>query len=1333
MYTYKLYLFVTYLLGLRWSFLISVPLTEATNNITLDLRNLTKHGSVEEVDTGRHTVKEITFTTPQGKIVDKVVYLDVDVWVASSHPNKVLKKLVVTNKKSMIQLLHVVMVPSTGGSTTEENVYYKKQKKQFEVVQLEKDYTRLKNYLKARFGYFTDSWFVYDFGDKPSYSRFVGENKYLVDGVWKITFTPLNDAKPLLVRQGEQNLWTLENDSTYVSSTDLYDFGADNLLVFKFRDTPLKFYHKLKIESTWKTVESLDAFNTKANQLKADYFTTALDYDLSMKPDYNKFWINRKTLVGNVSDLTFNPTRTYFVNKLKFGDQVLWTSSNRENRVDKMKLTLFGYEVKAVQFSVTKGSTKLDPEYDVFYYHKDISNSFKSRDKDQYKKAVDLVKSVADRSKQFNYVNTWERVAARLDLATYNASEFNVETAEGANGVVTETLTPRQNMWFASLGFRDANVWPSVESETKKPTVKNVVLVKKNSLLQLVKLTTAGDVSAEHAGAVDSNYFFKKNGDTFVTVDTKENFESNKSNLESGDTLLDDLVHLDVNTDELNTLYYTVSTEVVDGVDKRVVKVKTLKVTKLTNFAFALWTRPAEPPTSNAYVTGYEMYTFGEKKLLKVLVTESVASNSETFEKTGESAQWVSFTGNFNDKLAAMKNVTTWTPVELDVSVSPSLTNFDVVVTPVKGNRTKLLLTPKKMKKVTKVKLGTTKEFFTTADSNRAYKVELYLEYYEPKFVNVFVWKDVTNQSPQKTEEKHVKVATDGAANWVTNDFDEKLKVFKEEENTVQFTYSPDWVPPPSSFDPKSFSKVYFSSEDATADLVTTTTYTPRAGTVVKKVLLDGAKVWPEGDVAAEDPTKKLVSFKVLSKNDMVQLLHLTNALVATPGSTEELYFKKSTYTYPRLTDVAEFNKLKASLNNPDKYVDDKVKLDLSSTEEASTKLFDKETKLEDGVVKTVVKVKAGKLFEVTASPHLWKSTDGSFVTVLERYALNDMQLLVLHVTKTDGSTEKIYFEKTLSPPAQPSSPQRPEDHHETQVQQQVVDQGQQESQVQEVSPAKRSFEPLTGKSAFFDKLNKAKAAVQHHNVPLDVQAYTDSVKFEVKETREGNTTLYKVYPKTTYRVTSLVNGTGTNLWTQEEDGERLVEAFLYLHDRVVKFVRALVWSKDHTDLSKDKLFHFKLDNGQFLKQEKEAFEADLKAVATVEPTPLETETLEQPPETPFTFHKFYLSENVDSKIFELTERKKGVYKLKNYTPKENKFVNLVETQHGVLWKAEDNEDLMKSTFFAVTENSALAHLTLSVNSQPQHLFFKFEDDTWLKLDNKTYVDLYTKAGLSSS
>ncbi|BAM41441.1 uncharacterized protein TOT_030000702 [Theileria orientalis strain Shintoku] len=1288
MYTYKLYVFVIYLLSLRWTVCASGEEAVSTKtNITFDLRKLKEHGGTSEA-TANHNVKHTTFTTPEGKVVDKVVYDTVDVWVATNYSGKTLKKLVVTDKRHVLQLLDVVLVNSAADAAQEEHVYYKKQKKEFKVIQ-ERDYKVQKGQLSGRPAMLTDPWFIYDFGDKESYSKFVGQNNYLLDGVWKTTYSPYH-GKPSLIRDGTQQLWTLGNDGKHVTRVDIFEFDADKLLVLYVGDFEGKYFHKLKTASQWTSLESESVFNTKANEFKTKYFTTELEYDLAVRPDYNKFLVNRST-VGNLNYLTLFPTKAYSLNKLKFGNEVLWSSDNKENRVYAMKLTLLGYEVKTVQLAVTKGATKLDPQSDVYYYHKDTSNTFKTKTKEEYQAAVDSVKASSDRNASFTYLNTWEQVASKLDLLNYNPEEFTVQTTEGTGGVVTVTLTPKENMWFSSVGFGTVNVWPPSDNSVNNPAVKRVVVVKKNSLLQLVHLTASGTVTLENAGAVDTDYFFKKNGDAFDTVENSTTFDSHKTSLQGEGGLLDPHVHLDVNTEQLDETYYTVTTNREDGVDKKVVAVKTLKVTKLTNFKTDLWTKPSG--SSDSHATGYEMYTFGEKKLLKVLVNNGASSTGNTtFEKSGANAQWTAFSDNFNSKLLAMKTPSNWESVELDVSVSPSLTNFDVVATRLKGNRTKLLLTPKKNKKVTKVKLGTTKDFFTTADDNRAHKVELYLETYEAKFVKVFVWKDVTTDNThQLTEEKHFHNGT----NWVTENFDEKLKEFEAEDNTVPFTYSENWVRPPTTFDPKAFSETYFGKADATAELVKTTTYTPREGTAVNKVSLYGDKVWPDGD--QPDATKKLVELKVLSKNDMVQLVHLTNAVVATPSTSENLYYKKVTDRYEKLANENEFNMLKNSLSKADEYVDDKVKLDLSATEEASTKLFEKETTLEDGVEKTVVTVKAGKLFEVSASPALWTSTDGSYVTKLERYALDGMQLLVLHITKPSGTTETKYFEKPLSPPVAPSQP------------------------------------ALNDKTAFFAKLNKAKAAVTHQDVSLDVQAYNTTDKYEVKQVTEGTATLFKVYPKKTYRVTGLVNGSGNNLWTKSEDGERLVEAFFYVHESNVKFVRAVVWAKDHTDESKDKLLHYKLENGRFVDKDATAFAKELRELTTVPLTPLATETIVQPPPTPSLFRKFYLSDNVDPKVFELTERKKGEYKLKNYTPKQDMFVNMVETQHGVLWKASNVGDVMKSTFFAVKDDTALAHLTVVVNSLPTHLFFKFDTDRWLALDSNTYVDLYTKAGLTSA
>ncbi|UVC54338.1 hypothetical protein MACJ_003877 [Theileria orientalis] len=194
--------------------------------------------------------------------------------------------------------------------------------------------------------------------------------------------------------------------------------------------------------------------------------------------------------------------------------------------------------------------------------------------------------------------------------------------------------------------------------------------------------------------------------------------------------------------------------------------------------------------------------------------------------------------------------------------------------------------------------------------------------------------------------------------------FDEKLREFETTASTVPFTYSPDWVLPSMTFDPKTSHRFYFQSSDQTEGLVTTTTYTPKEGTVVNNVLYDRSKVWPANEDGSGDTAKKLVHLKVLSKNDMVQLLQLRNALVATPNTTEDLYYKKVMDTYVKLDSENAFNDLKGTLSKEDTYVDQNVKLDLSSTEETSTKLFEKETTLEDGVEKTVVVVKAGKLFQ---------------------------------------------------------------------------------------------------------------------------------------------------------------------------------------------------------------------------------------------------------------------------------------------------------------------------------------------------------------------------------
>ncbi|UKK01482.2 hypothetical protein MACK_002296 [Theileria orientalis] len=1351
MYTYKLYVVFIYLLSSRWYVCAPEPGAATTKtNVTFDLRNLKKFENVTE-ETPRYEVKNTTFTTPTDKVVEKVVYDNVDVWVASEHAGKTLTKLVVTEKRNLLQLVDVVLVNSTGDPAQEEHKYYKKQKKEFTVVEAE-EYKKLKGFVSGRLDRYSDLWFLYDFGNKDSYSRFVGQKNYLLDGVWKTTFAPYQ-GKALLLRDGTQVLWTHANDDKYLTSVDLFEFDADKLLVLNFGDVEAKYFHKPKTELTeWKTLESETVFNTKANEFKTRYFTTALEHDLAKKPDYNKFWVNRTPVYGNLSELNLNPTRTYLFNKVKFGDQVVWSSDKKENRVYAMKLTLLGYDVKTVQLVVTKGNMSLNPTYDVLYYHKDASEKFQTKNKEEYKDAVKEVKAAADRVKAFTYVDTWLQKGSRLDVANYNKAEFTVETAEGTEGVVTETLTPKDNMWFASVGFGTVDVWPATGVEVNNPVVKKVVLVKKNSLLQLVHLTVSGTSTAAHADATEVEHYFKKNGDTFVALAGLTNFNEEKSKLDGKGVLLDPYVHLDVNTAELNKPYYTVATETVDGVDKKVVTVNTLKVTKLKNFAAELWTKPSDP--QDAHVKGFEVYTVADKKLLKLLVNEGTPDTNTKFEKTGENTQWTPLTENFNAKLLAFKAPDSWAAVELDVAVSPSLTDFDVVVTALKGNRTKLVLTPKKMKKVTKVKLGANKEFFATAESNRAYKVELYLETYEAKFVKVYVWKDVaTTHEHLLTDVKQFKEG----ANWVSDNFDKKLEAFLAEENTVPFTYSENWVQPPTTFDPKSFSATYFGTEDATADLVKTTTYTARPGTAVNKVLLYGDKVWPEGDTP--DTTKKLVEMKVLSKNDMVQLVHLKNALVATPTTTEDLYYKKATDRYVKL-DLTDFDKLKASLSTADEYVDDKVKLDLSAAE-TSTKLFEKETTLEDGVEKTVVVVKAGKLFEVSASPALWKSNDGSYVTKLERYALDDMQLLVLHITKPDRTTETKYFEKPISPPvaappepgqstsvdpARPEvppaqeGPERPAAELPDQVpaaprppEAQVHEQRVQQEVLPPVAPAKPSFEALNDKAAFFAKLNTAKATVVHENVSLDVKAYNEPAKYEVREAREGNATLYKVYPKKPYRVTGLVNGTANNLWTDRADGERLVEAFFYVHEEKVKFVRAVVWAKDHTDESKDKLLHFKLENDAFVPKEADVFAKELREVTTVPLTPLATETVVQPDPTPLSFRKFYLSDQVDTDVFELTERKKGAYKLKNYKPKQDMFVNLVETQHGVLWKASNVGDFMKSTFFAVTDNSALAHLTVLVNSLPTHLFFKFEKDSWARLDSSTYVDLYTKAGLTSA
>ncbi|EAN30883.1 hypothetical protein TpMuguga_03g00148 [Theileria parva strain Muguga] len=1289
MYMNKIFLFTLFLANIQEIFATGEVQAGTKQDVNVDLRRFKEHCRHDENDSKIH-LKAYVCEPGDTKTFLKVFYEDTDLWNSSTTDGKTFKKLVVYVKQNFLQLLHLTLTKDG----RDEDLYYKKNKLEFPTL-VPDEFTKQKTELEKT-KYYLDQWFLLDMGNKDFYLNHVAETESLLDGVEKKLFS-VSKGKPSFLREGTQKVWEDNGHAKGLTSAELYDFGNHKLLLLNLGGEN-KFFVKsnsTQPQSQWTSLDDRSAFDTKVSQFKSRYFSNNMEYDLAQKPDLNKLSLRRSSFPGNLNELTLTPTREYLLNKVKYNQTDLWTPGGTQKRVFMMRLTLLGFEVRAAALFVTDSRTKLTPVENLHYYYKE-NGTFREVNRDEYKRLVKVVKSLSDKTSTFTYNSDWVHRAGRLDATLYNDAELNVHKQEDASkGLVTTTLTPKDNFEFTSLSYGTLPLWPTAVRATTG-VVKNVEVVAKDSLVQLVRLTLR----------LPSNYtlHLKKDEDEFTSVDSSA-YDSYKELLKDPNYYVDNKVHLDVNDESLNPKFYKVVKSSADGVSKKVVTVENLKVHNVKAFGHSLWNQRDD---KHEFAKKYEFFSVGDSNLLLLhLETKGRRQTKKFFKKQDPNTQWVEMgsESQFNSTLASFKLANRPVKVDLDLSTKPLTTDYSVDVTSLSGSRTMLVLTPVKGKVVGKLKFKET-NLWTSDATSRGVKVHVYLEDYDVKFAKLDVLTTQNNQDQQS----EVKRKWTSDTEWVETNFDTDLDRFKTEDNHKPFKYNSNWQLPSNKFDTKSFLPENFTVSDVTSDLVKTTTYTPQTWMRVNEVLVDELKVWPLGSDAV-DETKRLKLLEVLSKDHMVQLVRLQNVLLTTPETTEDLYYKKEALAFVKLDDVTKFDELKKKLSQDGQYVDDKVKLDLSS--EVPTTMFSSETVLEDGLEKTVVEVKVGKLYQVQASPPLWTSENGEYVTKLEKYSKGDRQFLVLHLEKDGQPFGKKYFEKPTTQQPQDAASQR-------EGQGQGTEQARQETQV---AAARPSFQQVQSNTDFYRKLKEVKATVRYTEVSLDLNSYQDQ-KFLLKESTVQMARLYELYPKAEYRVKSLVFGS-KELWTKTKDDERLVEAKLYVHDSKTKLVKAVVWEGDQSDdtTSTSKYFQLNEQGDSYDTKEKEEFDKALEKVLTTEPTPLPPSTVAVLPTEPLCFNKLLLSDTFDSQLFSTQTQKKGAYTVKTVSPSgDDTFVNLVETDSTVLWKAQQTDQLWKLATMALSTDVGLLDLVFTENSKDVHSYFMFQKNEWKKVESAAYL-----------
>ncbi|XP_954848.1 uncharacterized protein TA05375 [Theileria annulata] len=1277
----KIFLFTLFLANIQEIFASDAGQAAAKKDVTVNLGRFTEHCQLDPTKPN-HLVKYYLCEPGDTKTFLKVVYEDVNLWNFTSAEGKTLKKLTLLVKYNFLQLLHFQLTKDS----TDEDLYYKKEKKTFTKVDAQ-EFTNQRKFLGRRDN-LVDKWFAFEMHNKELYGNYVTDSESLVDGVSRKQLS-VSKGRPLLLRDGTQKVWEDVNHAKGLSKVEVYDFGLDKLMVLNLGSESKYFFKNLQTNnSQWNALSNENEFNTKAVQLKSSYFTTSFEMDLSTKPPFDNFTSRRVSSPGNLNELELMPNRTFFLNKVKFKEYVLWSSTEKQKRVFKMKLTLLDFEVRLVALYVTVPPDKVNPDHESLYFNKEDGVFRKLKDVEEYKALSKVVQSLSDKTSPFRYNDTWVQTGGKLDVTRYNDAEFTVEKVEGASKVlVTRTLTPKAGFTFTSLSHGSLALWPTAVRKTTG-TVKSLELVSKDSLVQLVLLTVKTE-STDHVLRL------KKDGDNFTSVEQGA-YDQFKELLKGDDFYADNKVHLDVNEENLNDKFFKVTQETSDGVFKKTVTVKELKVTNVKSLGHSLWSQNGD---RYEFAKDYDLYLVGDSSLLVVhLETQGKRRTTKYFKKQDHNMQWVEMKSDaeFNNTLSAFKSANTPVKVDLDLSTSPSEAQFTVQVTPLRGNRTMLVLTPVKGKVVGVLNFKTT-NLWTSNENQRGLKVHAYLEDYDVKFVKV----DVLTVQNRQSQQSEVKKKWVSDTDWAGTYTDGELSTFKTTDNSKPFKYSSSWQLPSNKFDTKSFLAENFTVSEATDNLVKTTTYTPQTWMLVNQVLVDEVQVWPV-ETASVDQTKKLKLLEVLTKDHMVQLVHVQNVLLTEAATTEDLYFKKHELTYQKLDDVTKFNELKEKLSKKGELVDDKVKLDLSS--EVPSTMFASETLVEDGLEKTVVEVKVGKLYQVKASPPLWTSQSGEYVTKLEKYSKDDKQFLVLHLHDGTKALDKKYFEKPTA--VQP----------------------QQDAQRPEGAAARPSFQTVTSNTEFYKKLNDVKATLTFKAASLNLNSYQDQ-NFLVKESTEGTAKLYRLYPKAEFRVNSLLFGE-VELWKKKKEGDRLVEGKVYVHDGKAKFFHGLVWEGDQNDQTTSSALYFQLNdagNAYYTKQ-KEEFDKALEEALKTPPTPPSAAPPVVLPTKPRYYNKLLLSDTFDSQLFRTESEKKGEYTVKKVLPKgDDTFVNLVESNRTVLWKAQQKDEMWKSATLSLSEGVGLLDLVFTQNSADVHSYFLLQKSRWKKVESDVYQKEWAK------